>query len=128
MNSSLYAIVSTMLSFFVLMMYYYCYQPDFIMVESDDSTVDTTVDSTTIVTTQKMIFSLRLSIVYALLFSSIIGLFVLCISSIVNKYEMNRKLTRLDRKLNDIDRSFVNSSSESSSSESSSSESSSSLI
>jgi len=68
-----------------------------------------------------MVLSLRLSIVYALLFSSIIGLFVLCISSIVNKYEMHAKLNQLDKKLNDIDRSFVNGSSESSSTSSESS-------
>lgn len=117
MNSSLYAIVSTLLSFFVLMMYYYCYQPNFVMVESDNSTVDTTIDSTTIVTTQTMIFSLRLSIVYALLFSSIIGLFVLCISSISNKYEMNREMVHLDQELDQIDRSYVSSNDSSSSSD-----------
>ena len=117
MNSSLYAIVSTLLSFFVLMMYYYCYQPDFVMVESDNSTVDTTIDSTTIVTTQTMIFSLRLSIVYALLFSSIIGLFVLCISTIANKYEMNREIAHLNQELNQIDRSYVSSNDSSSSSD-----------
>jgi hypothetical protein len=110
MNSSLYAIVSTLLSFFVLMMYYYCYQPNFVMVESDNSTVDTTIDSTTIVTTQTMIFSLRLSIVYALLFSSIIGLFVLCISSISNKYKKNTEMDHLAQELKDIDRSYVSSS------------------
>jgi len=114
MNSSLYAIVSTLLSFFVLMMYYYCYQPNFVMVESDNSTVDTMIDSTTIVTTQTMIFSLRLSIVYALLFSSIIGLFVLCISSISNKYKKNTEMDHLAQELADIDRSYVSSSSSSS--------------
>ena len=116
MNPSLYAIVATLLSFCVLMMYYYCYQPDFVMVESDDSTIDTTVDSTTIITTQTMTFSLRLSIVYALLFSSIIGLFVLFISTIANKYKLNQ----LDDELKNIDNSFDNSFSSQSSSESSS--------
>jgi ABC-type transport system involved in cytochrome bd biosynthesis fused ATPase/permease subunit len=72
------------------------------------------IDSTTIVTTQTMIFSLRLSIVYALLFSSIIGLFVLCISSISNKYKKNTEMDHLAQELKDIDRSYVSSSSSSS--------------
>lgn len=113
MNPSIYAIISTFLSLIVFMTYYYYYQPEFVMAESENSTT--------------MKFSLRLAIVYSLLFSSIIGLFVLCLAGFIKNYENNSELYRLDNNLYHIDRSFVlnkSNSSESSLLDSSSSESS----
>lgn len=65
MNPSIYSIVSTLISFVVLMVYYYNVVPDF--VKENDTRV----------------FSKRLAIIYALLFSSAIGLLVLGVSSIL---------------------------------------------
>lgn len=116
MNPSIYSILSTFLSFFVLITYYYYYQPDFVMVESDNSS--NIPPTSTVVVQNQLVFSLRLAIVYSLLFSSIIGLFVLCFSQLLKNYEMNTKIEKLDKSLAYIDRSYVESSLLSSSSES----------
>ena len=101
MNPSIFSIVSTFLSFLVLMAYYYTCKPDFVM-ETDS--------------TQKKVLSIRLSLIYSLLFSSSIGLLVLGISSILQNYKSSSSSS-------DESSSSESSSSESSSSESSSSES-----
>lgn len=78
MNPSIYAIYSTFVSFIVLMIYYYTMKPDFVK-EVDKNSADQTPQ-----------FSLRLSVVYGLLFSSLIGLVVLGILSILkNKKKLD---------------------------------------
>ena len=78
MNPSIYAIYSTFVSFIVLMIYYYTMKPDFVK-EVDKNATDQTPQ-----------FSLRLSVVYGLLFSSLIGLVVLGILSILkNKKKLD---------------------------------------
>ena len=72
MNPSIYAIVSTFISFIVLMVYYGTVKPDFVKEVSKNS-MDQTPQ-----------FSVRLSIVYSLLFSSTMGLLVLGVASILN--------------------------------------------
>ena len=72
MNPSIYAIVSTFISFIVLMVYYGTVKPDFVKEVSKNS-MDQTPQ-----------FSVRLSIVYCLLFSSTMGLLVLGVASILN--------------------------------------------
>ena len=74
MNPSIYSIVSTFISFIVLMVYYGIVKPDFVK-EVDKNSSDQTPK-----------FSIRLSIVYGLLFSSMIGLLVLGVSSILKNY------------------------------------------
>ena len=108
MNPSIYSIISTFLSFSILLLYYYYYQPDFVMVESD--IVESSNDSTSnvIINSKQMMFSVRLAIVYSLLFSSMIGLFVLCVSSIFNNYEYNQKIKEYDESLSAVDNRFVN--------------------
>jgi len=78
MNPSIYAIYSTFISFIVLMSYYAIMKPDFVK-EVDRNSKDQTPQ-----------FSLRLSIVYGLLFSSTMGLLVLGILSIVNNYNKSK--------------------------------------
>jgi len=73
MNPSIYAIFGTFISFIVLMIYYGVVKPDFVK-EVDKNSEDQTPR-----------FSVRLSVVYSLLFSSMIGLLVLGISFCVNK-------------------------------------------
>jgi hypothetical protein len=73
MNPSIYAIFGTFISFIVLMIYYGVVKPDFVK-EVDKNSDDQTPQ-----------FSVRLSVVYSLLFSSMIGLLVLGISFCVNK-------------------------------------------
>ena len=73
MNPSIYAIFGTFISFIVLMIYYGVVKPDFVK-EVDKNSDDQTPQ-----------FSVRLSVVYSLLFSSMIGLLVLGISFGVNK-------------------------------------------
>ena len=75
MNPSIYAIVSTFISFIVIMVFYIIAKPDFVM-EIDKNSND-----------QKPKLSVRLSIVYGLMFSSMIGLVVLGISSIMKNYK-----------------------------------------
>ena len=72
MNPSIYSIVSTFISFIVLMVYYGIVKPDFVKEVSKNS-MDQTPQ-----------FSVRLSIVYSLLFSSTMGLLVLGVASILN--------------------------------------------
>lgn len=77
MNPSIYAIYSTFVSFIVLMIYYYTMKPDFVK-EVDKNSTDQTPQ-----------FSLRLAVVYGLLFSSLIGLVVLGILSIIKNKNKN---------------------------------------
>jgi TRAP-type C4-dicarboxylate transport system permease small subunit len=79
MNPSIYAIVSTFVSFAILLIYYAMVKPDFVK-EVDKNSTDQTPK-----------FSVRLSIVYGLLFSSMIGLLVLGVSSILKNYKNNDK-------------------------------------
>ena len=69
LDPSLYSIISTAITFFILMSYYLMKTPDFV----------TTIDK------NEKVFSLRLAIVYSLLFSSAIGLLVLGIF-MIEKY------------------------------------------
>lgn len=70
MNPSIYSIISTVVSFIILLTYYLTIKPDFVMEDNI-----------------KKVVSLRICIIYSLLFSSSIGLLVLGVSSIVNNYE-----------------------------------------
>ena len=79
MNPSIYAIVSTFVSFDILLIYYAMVKPDFVK-EVDKNSTDQTPK-----------FSVRLSVVYGLLFSSMIGLLVLGVSSILKNYKNNDK-------------------------------------
>ena len=79
MNPSIYAIVSTFVSFAILLIYYAMVKPDFVK-EVDKNSTDQTPK-----------FSVRLSVVYGLLFSSMIGLLVLGVSSILKNYKNNDK-------------------------------------
>jgi len=67
MDPSMYSIVSTVITFIIIMGYYLLKKPDFVMAMNEQS---------------QKIFSLRLSVVYALLFSSATGLLVLGICMI----------------------------------------------
>lgn len=67
MNPSLFSIYSTFVSFIVMIIYYYSKKPEFVM---DNNKI-----------------SLRLVIIYSLLFSSSIGLFVLGSLVLLKKYE-----------------------------------------
>ena len=78
MNPSIYAIVSTFVSFAILLIYYAMVKPDFVK-EVDKNSSDQTPK-----------FSIRLSIVYGLLFSSMIGLLVLGVSSILKNYNTDK--------------------------------------
>ena len=82
MNPSIYAIVSTFVSFAILLIYYATVKPDFVK-EVDKNSADQTPK-----------FSVRLSIVYGLLFSSMIGLLVLGVSSILKNYKNNDKVLK----------------------------------
>jgi len=68
MNPSIYSIISTVVSFIILLTYYLKVKPDFVMENKDT-------------------VSLRICIIYSLLFSSSIGLLVLGVSSIINNYK-----------------------------------------
>ena len=68
MNPSIYSIISTVVSFIILLTYYLKVKPDFVKENKDT-------------------VSLRICIIYSLLFSSAIGLLVLGVSSIVNNYK-----------------------------------------
>ena len=70
MNPSIYSIVSTCITFVVLMIYYMNVKPDFVLDKNED----------------KNKLSLRLCIVYSLLFSSAVGLLILGICAILQKY------------------------------------------
>ena len=70
MNPSIYSIISTVVSFIILLTYYLTIKPDFVMEDNI-----------------KKVVSLRICIIYSLLFSSAIGLLVLGVSSIVNNYQ-----------------------------------------
>ena len=72
-NPSLYSILSTAVAFIVLMVYYITVKPDFVMEIDTESA--------------EKVMSIRICVVYALLFSSAIGLMVLGISSILKNYE-----------------------------------------
>lgn len=72
-NPSLYSILSTTVAFVVLMVYYMTVKPDFVMEIETESA--------------EKVLSVRICLVYALLFSSAIGLMVLGISSILKNYE-----------------------------------------
>ena len=78
MNPSIYAIFGTFISFIVLMIYYGVVKPDFVK-EVDKNSVDQTPQ-----------LSMRLSIVYGLLFSSTMGLLVLGILSVTNNYKKSK--------------------------------------
>jgi hypothetical protein len=78
MNPSIYAIYSTFISFIILMIYYVTMKPDFVK-EVDKNSVDQTPQ-----------LSMRLSIVYGLLFSSTMGLLVLGILSVTNNYKKSK--------------------------------------
>lgn len=73
MNPSIYAIISTFVAFVVLMSYYMYIKPDFVLEPSPNPS--------------KKVVSIRLSLIYSLLFSSSIGLLVLGVSSILKNYE-----------------------------------------
>jgi TRAP-type C4-dicarboxylate transport system permease small subunit len=95
MNPSIYAIVSTFVSFAILLIYYAMVKPDFVK-EVDKNSTDQTPK-----------FSVRLSIVYGLLFSSMIGLLVLGVSSILKNYknsdnEMLKRKTELSSNLSEL--------------------------
>jgi hypothetical protein len=70
MNPSIYSIISTVVSFIILLTYYLTVKPAFVMEDNISKVV-----------------SLRICIIYSLLFSSAIGLLVLGVSSIINNYE-----------------------------------------
>lgn len=72
-NPSVYSILSTTIAFIVLMVYYMTVKPDFVMEIETESA--------------KKVLSVRICLVYALLFSSAIGLMVLGISSILKNYD-----------------------------------------
>ena len=72
-NPSLYSILSTAVAFVVLMTYYMTMKPDFVMEIEMESA--------------EKVLSVRICLVYSLLFSSAIGLMVLGISSILKNYE-----------------------------------------
>ena len=67
MNPSLFSIYSMFLSFIVIMIYYYQYKPEFVMHDKK--------------------VSKRLVILYSLLFSSAVALFVLGSLILMKKYE-----------------------------------------
>jgi len=73
MNPSIYAIISTFVAFVVLMSYYMYIKPDFVLEQSNNP--------------NKKVVSLRISLIYSLLFSSAIGLLVLGVLSILKNYE-----------------------------------------
>jgi hypothetical protein len=73
MNPSIYSIISTVVSFIILLTYYLTVKPAFVM---EDNTYKLS-----------KVVSLRICIIYSLLFSSAIGLLVLGVSSILNNYE-----------------------------------------
>lgn len=78
MNPSIYSIVATLVSFIVIMIYYKVAKPDFVMETK---------------TNNQPTFSLRLALVYGLMFSSMIGLVVLGISSILKNYKRSQSET-----------------------------------
>ena len=80
MNPSIYSILSTVVSFIVLMSYYMYMKPDFVLEKEDHPNGYGKKKE------HKKV-SLRLSLVYSLLFSSAIGLLVLGISSVSKNYE-----------------------------------------
>lgn len=67
MNPSLFSIYSTFVSFIVMVIYYYRKKPDFVMDNNK--------------------LSVRLIVIYSLLFSSSIGLFVLGSLVLLKNYE-----------------------------------------
>lgn len=69
MNPSKYSIISTIITFLVLMIYYMKFKPDFILDKNNNDKI-----------------SIRLCIVYSLLFSSSVGLLVLGICLFLEKY------------------------------------------
>lgn len=73
MNPSIYSIISTFITFVILMIYYNVVKPDFVLKKDSE--------------TKKV--CLRLCLVYSLLFSSAIGLLVLGVSSIAQNYNTN---------------------------------------
>ena len=77
-NPSLYSILSTTIAFVVLMVYYMTVKPDFVMEIEMESA--------------EKVLSIRICLIYALLFSSAIGLMVLGISSILKNYEEDEKM------------------------------------
>ena len=101
MNPSTYSIVSTVITFVVLMMYYLVVKPDFVLRkdESDDSddsdtsgndnSSDTSGNDNSSDTSGNMKKTkkvcLRLCLVYSLLFASAVGLLVLGVSTLLEK-------------------------------------------
>jgi hypothetical protein len=67
---SKYSLVSTGITFCVLLIYYYAQKPDYVM-EVDDTGIK--------------IFSYRLAIIYSLLFSSAVGLLTIGVTSLMFK-------------------------------------------
>ena len=79
MTPERYSIYAIAISFVVLMAYYIFQKPDFVM----ETPVQTgSPDEAGVI---KPVVSIRLSIIYALLFSSTVGLFVLGISTVTDK-------------------------------------------
>lgn len=89
MNPSIYSIVATLVSFIVIMIYYNVAKPDFVM----EMKTKKNNNPTTVVEPPVKTFSLRLALVYGLMFSSMIGLVVLGISSILKNYKRNQSET-----------------------------------
>ena len=69
MNPSLFSIYSTFVSFIVMIIYYYSKKPEFVMYNKK--------------------LSVRLVIIYSLLFSSCIGLFVLGTLVLLKNYNQD---------------------------------------
>ena len=69
MNPSLFSIYSTFVSFIVMIIYYYSKKPEFVMYNKK--------------------LSVRLVIIYSLLFSSCIGLFVLGTLVLLKNYHQD---------------------------------------
>ena len=68
MNPSIYSIVSTIITFVILMIYYNVVKPDFVLQKESKEVC------------------LRLCLVYSLLFSSSVGLLVLGVSAVAQNY------------------------------------------
>ena len=77
MTPEMYSIYAIAISFVVLMVYYLLRAPDFVLEKNNAPADESGV--------KKPVVSIRLSIIYALLFSSTVGLFVLGASTITDK-------------------------------------------
>jgi len=82
MTPERYSIYAIAISFVVLMAYYIFQKPDFVMETPVNAG---SPDEAGVI---EPVVSIRLSIVYALLFSSTVGLFVLGVSTVTAKSEI----------------------------------------